>query len=65
MLLDRLEKLQEDKRNSSAYGFLMLLKRLRRVILQDSALLRLEYPDHSASGIRCSKRTFTKDTPRQ
>lgn len=44
LINDRLDKLQKDKRTSSAYGFLMLLKRMRRIILQDSALMRLEYP---------------------
>lgn len=34
------------KNSSTAYGFLTLLKRLRRVLLQDTALLRVEHPDH-------------------
>lgn len=42
----RLEKLETDKKNSSAYGFLMLMKRLRRIILQDAALMHQKYPTH-------------------
>lgn len=45
-IYSRLKKLSEDRTKSTASGFVSLLKRLRRVLWQDSALLRLHHPDH-------------------
>ncbi|KAJ9115201.1 hypothetical protein QFC20_001068 [Naganishia adeliensis] len=46
MCFRRAKKLSTDKTKSTAFGFVNMLKRLRRVFLQDSALLRLQHPDN-------------------
>jgi hypothetical protein len=46
IVLEPLSPFEEDRQDLAAQGFLRLLLVLRMILLQDSVLLRREYPDH-------------------